>query len=157
VSIVDALYFIQTSRFAHAIAESNHLLVAGLQMVHVFGFIFLLAPLILICLRVVGLVLRDQPLENVVRQSRRLSWLGLAMTLTSGALMFLSAPLHYYNNWAFDTKMLLLLTALLFYALLFFWVAARESVHPTLAKISVALSLLSWIAVCMAGRAIGFV
>lgn len=157
MSIVDVLLSIQTSRFSHAIAEANHLLIASLQIVHVFGFIFLLAPLLLIGLRVLGLVLRDQPLHDVVGQSKKLSWLGLAMALTSGVLMFLSAPLHYYSNWAFDAKMALLMAALLIYAGFFIGAASQESAHPRLAKILVCLSLLSWVAVCMAGRAIGFV
>jgi len=47
MSPVNLLIWLQTSWFAHAIAESNHMLVACLQVVHVFGFIFLLAPLFL--------------------------------------------------------------------------------------------------------------
>jgi hypothetical protein len=133
------------------------MLVAGLQIVHVFGFIFLLAPLILIALRVLGLVLRDQPLESLVNQSKKLSLAGLVLSLASGVLMFLSAPMHYYANWAFDTKMLLLVAALAIYGLLFLWVAPRGSAHPSMAKLNVSLSLILWIAVCMAGRAIGFV
>jgi uncharacterized membrane protein len=157
MSLVEVLVSIQKSPFAHAIAEANHMLVASLQIIHVFGFIFLLAPLILISLRVLGLVLHDQPLQDVVGQSKKLSLLGLSMALTSGVLMFLSAPLHYYSNWAFDAKMELLLAALLIYAAFFIGVASRESVHPWVAKTTVCLSLLSWVTVCMAGRAIGFV
>jgi hypothetical protein len=157
VTVVDLLISVQRSPFAHAIAKANHLLLASLQIVHVVGFILLLAPLLLIGLRILGLVLRDQPLEDIVRPAKKLSWLGLAMAMTSGLLMFLSGPLHYYYNWAFDTKIVLMLAALLLYGGFFAWVAARESHHPTLAKVTVSLTLLAWIAVCMAGRAIGFV
>jgi hypothetical protein len=157
VSFSHVLFVVQKSRFAHGLAESNHLLVAVLQIIHVFGFIFLLSPLILIALRVFGLVLRDQPLQEILRQPRTLSLTGLAMTLATGLLMFLTAPLHYYNNWAFDTKMLLLLAALITYALLYAAVAPRQSAHPTLAKFTVAVSVLLWVSVCMAARAIGFV
>ena len=133
------------------------MLVACLQIVHVFGFILLLSPLILIALRVFGLVLREQPLREILRQPRALSLAGFAMTLSTGLLMFLTAPLHYYNNWAFDTKMLLLLAALITYAVLFLGVVQRQSAHPTLAKFTVAASVLLWVGVCMAARAIGFV
>jgi hypothetical protein len=156
VSVVDVLWFIQTSRFAHAIAKANHLLIASLQIIHVFGFIFLLAPLVLVDLRVLGLVLHDQPLRDIVGQCRRLSLLGLSMSLTSGLLMFLSAPLHYYSNWAFDAKMELLAIALVVYIVLFIGVPAWDSAHPWLAKLTACLSLVLWIGVCMAGRAIGF-
>jgi hypothetical protein len=157
VSFSQVLFEVQKSRFAHGLAESNHMLVAVLQIIHVFGFIFLLAPLILIALRVLGLVLREQPLHELLRQPRALSLTGLAMTLSTGLLMFLTAPLHYYNNWAFDTKMLLLLAALTAYAVLFLGVVPRHSTHPTLAKFTVAVSVLLWVSVCAAARAIGFV
>lgn len=157
MSLQHVLYAIQKSHFAHGLAESNHLLVAVLQIVHVFGFIFLLSPLILIVLRVFGLILQDQPLQETLRQPRALSLTGLAVTLASGLLMFLTAPLHYYNNWAFDAKMLLLLASLTTYAILFLGVAPRQSAHPTLAKVTVAVSVVLWLGVCMAARAIGFV
>jgi hypothetical protein len=80
------------------LAEANHMLVAVLQLIHVLGFILLLAPLIFIGLRLFGLVLRDYPLAVTLPQPRTLSIIGLAMTLTSGLFMFLSAPLHYYFN-----------------------------------------------------------
>jgi hypothetical protein len=139
------------------LAEANHMLVAVLQLIHVLGFILLLAPLIFIGLRLFGLVLRDYPLAVTLPQPRTLSIIGLAMTLTSGLFMFLSAPLHYYFNWAFDTKMQLLFAALIAYAVLFIGAAPREAAHPFLAKFTVALSVLLLIGVCMAARAIGFV
>jgi hypothetical protein len=157
VSLSHVLYVVQKSHFSHALAKSNHMLVAALQIIHVFGFIFLLSPLLLIVLRVFGLILRDQPLQEVLRQPRALSLTGLAVTLASGLLMFLTAPLHYYNNWAFDTKMLLLLAALTIYAVLFLGVTPRQSAYPALAKITVVVSVVLWLGVCMAARAIGFV
>ncbi len=157
MTFVDLLISVQRSPLAHAIAKANPLFVASLQIVHVLGFILLLAPLLLIGLRILGLVLRDQPLDDIVGPAKKLSWLGLAMSMASGLLMFLSGPLHYYYNWAFDTKMVLMSVALVLYGGFFAWVASRESQHPILAKVTVSLSLLAWIAVCMAGRAIGFV
>jgi hypothetical protein len=157
VSLSHVLYAIQKSHFAHRLAESNHMLVACLQIVHVFGFIFLLSPLLLIVLRVFGLILRDQPLQEVLRQPRTVSLTGLAVTLASGLMMFLTAPLHYYNNWAFDVKMLLLLASLVIYAALFVEIIPRQSAHPRLAKVAVVVAVVSWLSVCMAARAIGFV
>ena len=157
MTLAHVLYAVQKSHFAHGLAETNHMLVAVLQIIHVFGFIFLLAPLLLISLRLFGLVLRDQPVQEVVRQPRAVSITGLVMTLSTGLLMFLTAPLHYYNNWAFDLKMVLLLAALTVYGVLFIGAAPRQSAHPALARITVAASVVLWLGVCMAARAIGFV
>ncbi len=156
-ALVDALVLLQGSHLSHAVAKANHMLVAGLQIVHVFGLIFLLGPLILIGLRVLGLALREQPLEDIVGQSRNLSLIGLALSLTSGAFMFISAPLHYYENWAFDAKMATLMAAVLIYALSFAWKPAQVRAHLVLARLHIVASLTLWILVCMAGRAIGFV
>jgi hypothetical protein len=133
------------------------MLVASLQIIHVFGFIFLIAPIILIGLRVSGLVLRDEPLRNLLGPCRRFSLIGLAMSLGSGVVMFLSAPLHYYQNWAFDSKMLLLLVALVMYGVSLRLARHVESPRGVVATVAVSASVLLWIAVCMAGRAIGFV
>jgi hypothetical protein len=157
LSTPSVLIALQGSRFSHAIAKANHLLIAGLQIVHVFGLILLLGPLILIALRVLGLVLREQPLEDIIGQCRVLSAIGLILSLTSGVLMFTSAPLHYYANWAFDAKMTVLLAALAVYALIFAWQPAHMRLHATLARLHVVVAVVLWILVCMAGRAIGFV
>jgi hypothetical protein len=154
---VNILLWLQSSGLSHAIAKANHMLVASLQIAHVFGLILLLAPLLLIGLRVLGWAMRDQPFEDIVGQSRRLSLVGLALSLTSGVFMFLSAPLHYVDNWAFDTKMALLLAALLTYALLYAWKPTQMRAHATLARVHVLSAITLWLVVCMAGRAIGFV
>jgi NADH:ubiquinone oxidoreductase subunit H len=79
------------------------------------------------------------------------------MAVGTGVLMFIGSPRHYFYNPAFDVKMLLLLLAVLVQALLFGRVAASEAQKPWLARTAVALSLVFWFAVSMAGRAIGFV
>jgi hypothetical protein len=154
---VALLQWLQSTWLSHAIAKANHMLVASLQILHVFGLILLLAPLLLIGLRVLGWVMRDQPLEGIIGQSRRLSLVGLALSLTSGVLMFLSAPLHYAANWAFDTKMTILLVALLTYALLYAWSPPQIRTHAVLARVHIVSAITLWVVVCMAGRAIGFV
>jgi hypothetical protein len=156
-SFIDVLAWLQASSLSHFVAKANHLLIAFLQILHVLGLILLLAPLMLIGLRVLGLVLREQPFEVIIGDARKLSLIGLSFSLTSGAFMFLSAPLHYYGNWAFDAKMAALLAAVVTYGLIFLWVPVWLRAHETLARVHVLISLALWILVCMAGRAIGFV
>ncbi len=153
----DILTWIQTSTLGHAISKSNHLLIAAFQVVHVMGFVLLLSSLVLISLRLLGVTLANHTIPQVARQTSRLLWLGLALAVSSGALMFIGSPRHYYDNPAFRTKMLLLGAAVLIQIVLFQRVAARESAHRILARVSVAVSLLLWFGVSMAGRAIGFV
>lgn len=148
---------IQGTALSHAISKSNHLLIAGFQVFHVVGFVFLLAALVLINLRLLGLILTQQTIPEVAGQSLRLLWSGLALAVASGLLMFIGSPRHYFHNPAFEVKMVLLVIATLFQAVLFRKVASSDHPSPWLARTSVALSLTLWFAVSMAGRAIGFV
>jgi hypothetical protein len=157
MSSVDVLDWIQSTPLSHWISKSNHLLIAGFQVIHVMGFILLLASLVLISLRLLGLLFKQQTVPQVAKEATRLIWVGLAMAVGTGVLMFIGSPRHYYYNPAFDVKMLLLLLAVIVQALLFGRVAASEAQKPWLARTAVALSLVFWFAVSMAGRAIGFV
>jgi hypothetical protein len=153
----DALTFIQSTALSHAISKSNHLLIAGFQVFHVMGFVLLLAALVLISLRLLGLILQQQTVPEVARQALRLVWSGLALAVISGTLMFIGSPRHYFYNPAFDIKMLLLAAAVIIQAGLFRRVADSTTASPWLARASVALALVLWFAVSLAGRAIGFV
>jgi hypothetical protein len=157
MTTTDALNLIQGSALSHAISKSNHLLIAGFQVFHVMGFVLLLAALVLISLRLLGLILIQQTVPQVAHQALRLLWSGLALAVLTGALMFIGSPKHYAYNPAFAVKMLLLIAAVIVQAGLFRKVATKEAPRPWLARASVALSLALWFAVSMAGRAIGFV
>jgi len=157
MSSADALNWIQSTAISHWISKSNHLLIAGFQVIHVMGFILLLASLVLISLRLLGLIFKQQTVPQVAREATRLIWIGLALAVGTGILMFIGSPKHYFYNPAFDVKMGLLLAAVIVQALLFGRVAASEAQKPWLARTAVGLSLVFWFAVSMAGRAIGFV
>jgi cytochrome bd-type quinol oxidase subunit 2 len=158
LSIADLLTAIQNNGFARALTKSNHMVIAGLQLAHVFGFLLLLSSLLLMSLRLSGLVLQRQSLPQATRELAKLFQCGLVLAVGSGTLMFLTGPKHYFYNRAFDIKMLLLLAALIVQFALLNRIAAREeSARPALARLSVALSLVFWFGVGIAGRAIGFV
>jgi hypothetical protein len=154
---LEALTDIQNSGFARAITKSDHLVIAGLQIVHVFAFLLLLGSLVLMSLRMLGLVLQGQSIPRITRGPTRLFWSGLSVTVLSGALMFVTGTKHYYYNRAFDAKMLLLLTATVIQLALFRRVAVSESPRPALSRVAVALSLAFCFGIAIAGRAIGFV
>jgi hypothetical protein len=148
---------IQNSAVAHAISKSNHLVGAALQIVHVLGFIVLLASLVLISLRVLGIAFKRQPIVQVTNDAMRLIWSGLTAALVSGTLMFVANPKQYYFNWAFELKMLLLVIAVIVQVTMFRKIAASETPNPMFARIGVALSLVAWFSIGLAGRAVGFI
>jgi hypothetical protein len=157
MSTAQVLTAIQNSAVAHAVSKSNHMVAAGLQIVHVLGFILLLSSIVLISLRLLGLAFVQQLISKVGRDATRLIWIGLALTVVSGTLMFVSSPRMYYYNPAFELKMLLLIAGVLVQVLLLRRVSANDSPTPALARATVALSLASWFGVGLAGRIIGFI
>jgi hypothetical protein len=157
MTVLQLLDALEGSSLAHAISKTDHLVAAGLQIVHVLGLIFFLASLVLLSLRAVGWALADQPVGQVARDTSRLLWIGLALTAMSGTLMFIATPKLYYFNWAFGLKMALLLLAVIVQVAMFRRIATKESPTLRFARSSVALTVICWFSVAMAGRMIGFV
>ena len=149
--------WLQHSGAVAALRGAPPVAVLLIQIVHVLGLILLLTALLLVNLRLLGWALRGLPLQQVVRATRKGLWLGLALAMGSGSLLFLSAPVHYSSNAAFVPKMALLLVALAVQASLYRRVTAQDAPTPLLARSTAVISLSLWFSVGLAGRAIGFV
>jgi hypothetical protein len=157
MSTLDVLTWIQDSALAHAISKTDHLVGAGLQIVHVMGLVALLSSLVLISLHLLGLAFKQQATVEIAKESTRLVWWGLGLTALSGTLMFIATPKLYFYNPAFQLKMVLLLLAIVVQLLLFHRAATYAQASRTFAKVSVGVSLAAWFSVAMAGRMIGFI
>lgn len=157
MSTLEVLISIQDSAIAHAVSKSNHLVGAGLQVFHVLGFVVLLAALVVINLRLLGLAFPRQTVPQVAGEATRLIWGGLSLAIVSGTLMFAASPTLYFYKPVFLVKMALLVVAVVLQVFLFRKAAASESPSPALARTSVVLSLASWFGIGFAGRIIGFV
>jgi hypothetical protein len=156
VSTQEILIGIESSAIAHAVSKSNHLVGAGLNIVHVLGIILLLAALVMVSLRLLGLALRQQSVTAVGRDAQRLMWIGLGMALTSGVLMFISSARLYYYNSAFQLKMLLFALALGVQVILLRRAVTCDAPSSALARTSAVLALLLWFSVGFSGRVIAF-
>jgi hypothetical protein len=154
---IEIAELLQHTTLGQAMRQAPESAVLGIQIGHVLGLILLLTTLVLINLRLLGWGLRDLPLPQVVRATRKGLWLGLSLAIGSGTLLFLSAPVHYAGNAAFVPKMALLAAALLVQVSLFTVATRRASPGPLLARSTAVLSLTLWFGVGLAGRAIGFV
>lgn len=156
MSTEELLTWIQDSPVAHAVSKSNHLIAASLQVIHVLGFITLLAALVFVALRLLGWALQNQALSDVVKDANRLLYLGLVMTTASGVLMFVATPKLYFHKPAFELKMLLFLVAVIFQFWVLRWLVARATENAVAIRLTVAVSLLVWFGIGFAGRMIGF-
>lgn len=131
----------------------------AVQSFHLMGLTVLLATVLLLDLRLVGLGMRDYGLYWLARQLKPWTLGAFAVVLTSGILMFLATPGKYIGNRPFRVKMALLCLALLFhFGVLRRFTKTDSAARPRAVNVLVAcLSLTLWFGVGWAGRAIAFI
>lgn len=140
-------YAMQTSRWGFAVVE----------MVHLLGLALLGGSVLIVDLRLLGVILKDESAVIINRGVSRLLLCSLTVMVLSGmALLSEEAGKCYYSP-AFRCKMALLATAVVFYFTLHRQAILRvQSGKPALwPRIAAAVSLLLWLGVGVAGRAIG--
>ncbi|MGB8322128.1 MAG: DUF6644 family protein, partial [Candidatus Acidiferrum sp.] len=91
------------------------------------------------------------------------AWLGFAVQVVTGAMLFASEAVKIYVNPAFRLKMLLIFFAGV-QAVIFQWIMRRDATKwdesgalPVGAKVTGGVSILLWVGIVAAGRFIGFV
>ena len=140
----------RSSTWDFAIVEVGHLLALA-----VFG-----GAVLLLDLRFLGLGFRSQPVSEVARELLPLTGGGVIVMFVSGVLLVANGPVRYYFNPAFRIKMILFVVALVFHFILQF-VAARPvpagERNSIWLKTGGVLSLLLWLSIGVAGRAVGYV
>jgi len=104
-------------------------------------------------LRLLGWTMRDAPVEDVIRRLRPAKGIGFIAAAGCGFVLFAAKAEEYYYNPFFLTKMLLFALVAI-HALVF-----RKIGHgkPRLARLAASLSMMLWISILCAGRAIGYV
>lgn len=147
---------LQDSALAHLVSKSHYLVGAGLQVAHIAGLILLLAAVLLIDLRLLGLGLKRQTLAQVATAATGLLWAGLGLAVLSGLPMFVSAAVKYADNPAYGIKLVLLVAAVSLQLLIQRRLLGDGEPAP-LARVAAVSSLLVWFGVAAAGRAIGFI
>lgn len=132
------------------------------EIVHTLGIVLVAGTIMLVDLRLLGKGLRSEPVSDVV--SRIVPWTlsGFALMAFTGGWLFSSEASKLYVSSAFRIKMLLLLLAGL-NALIFHFTVYRDAPEwdskmpiPFRAKLAGMCSLILWIAIIAAGRAIAY-
>ncbi len=145
-------YWMTTSWFAFPFIEAFH--VIGLALV--FGTVAI------VDLRLLGVPSTKRPFTEIAAEALRWTWLGFAISVITGLMMFVEKASTYFDNNAFRIKMILLLLAginMIIFELLIVKTVKNWDVNtrvPLAAKIAGSLSLLFWTGVIIFGRQIGF-
>jgi len=133
-----------------------------LESIHVVGLALVFGTIAILDLRLLGVASTERPVSRLMSDLLTWTWTAFVLTAATGALMFSTNAVVYFHNTFFRAKMLLLVLAAL--NMLAFELTARKTiarwdesgVTPRAAKVVATLSLVIWVGVIVAGRAIGF-
>lgn len=130
---------------------------AWLEVFHLFGLTILLGSITVRSLRLAGLFFRHRPMMKVTAAVAPWTGVGMVLMGLSGALMFASDAMRYYESVPFHIKLTLLVVAFV-YHFTWFRKASSEEAHltPWVGKVTAVITALVWISVGFAGRAIAF-
>ena len=130
---------------------------------HLTGIALFAGAVLVTDLRLLGVILKNQPVSDVVNQMRWPKRLGFGIVATCGILLASSKAEEYYYNSFFRAKLalfvLVALHALAFRGSVYNHAAALDQAPriPGRAKLAAALSLLLWISIACVGRGIGYI
>jgi Family of unknown function (DUF6644) len=153
--------WVDSTRWSALVRQSNWFF-STVDTVHTLGIILVAGTIMLLDLRLLGLALRSVPVAQVVARIVPSTLGGFGLMVVSGSLLFSSEAVKMYHSPAFRIKMLLLamagLNALIFHRTIYRDVANWDpaSVVPARARLAGLLSLVFWIAIIAAGRAIAY-
>ncbi len=133
-----------------------------IESFHVIGLTMVFGTIAVIDLRLLGLASTGRPFGTLASEILKWTWAAFGLTATTGALMFSTNPVAYYQNLQFRFKMSLLVLSGI--NVLIFNLTAGRSVRrwdtdkaaPLSGKLAGVFSLLLWIGVIFLGRWVGF-
>lgn len=130
----------------------------ALETIHLFGLVLLLGTTVILCLRLLGVIMAKQPVPELARELANYTASGLALMLSSGALMFVATAVRNYGNTSFWIKIIFLAAALIFHFAYFRKVIRMEDsgVARRRGKLAAWGALILWFGVGVSGRSIGF-
>ena len=161
MDIAAILKWLEATALATQIRESLFLFPFA-EAAHVIGLALVFGTILVLDLRLLGFASSERPFGKVAGDILKVTWIGFAIAVITGALMFITNADVYFHNTYFRVKMLLL--ALSGVNMAAFEVTARKSVQewdtaksaPRSGRIVATCSLVLWISIIFTGRLIGF-
>jgi hypothetical protein len=145
--------WLRDSIWAEPIVETIHVL----SLTLFFGFAILLDS------RLLGLTMKRRRISEVIGQLNPWLIAGFIVMTVSGILLFIGDPVSFYQTTFFKVKIVLIVLAGLNVLVFNSTIGSRmetwdlDSPTPARAKAAAVLSLLFWVAIIAAGRAIAYV
>lgn len=132
------------------------------ESIHVLTLTLFIGFAVLLDMRLLGVAMRRRPVSEVLAQLNPWLFVGFTIMIVSGTLLFIGDPVSFYTTIFFKVKMIMLVLAGLNVAI-FNWTIGRRvaewDLNPTTprgAKVAAIVSLVLWILIVAAGRAIAY-
>jgi len=160
-SLHDFCAWLEQTPLSQAI-QSAGWIVPTVQTVHILSIAAVMSSVLMIDLRLIGILGRDQPLARVSERFRPVIWWTLPILLATGIVMITGEPARSLESPVFQLKMALLLAAIMV-TLSYQVPLGRDSsywdlsvIRRAAARIIAVLSLLLWTGIVFAGRWIAY-
>lgn len=157
MSLVDAVHWINETNFSQYLRESE-VAFPLTEAIHLIGLGISVGTIVWVDLRLMGKVMRDVRVSEVVSRLEPWAVGGFTVMFVSGVFLFLGKPDNYYSTMAFKLKMLLLplagVNVLVFHRSVFRNIADwdERAIPPWQGRMVGAVSISLWLAIIVLGR-----
>src|ERR1700679_3947897 len=110
MSALALFQWLQERPWAIAFHESQYVFPL-VETIHVLGLAGSVGLILVTDLRLIGVLLREEPVAEIMGQHKRWMWISFASMFASGALLFCSEAANCYVGPTFRAKILFLLLA----------------------------------------------
>jgi uncharacterized membrane protein len=158
MSPLSVFHWLGSTSFGVAMANSTWGF-AVVELFHLLAMAILGGAILVLDLRLMGLAFGSLQISKTAREFLPITLGATLVMFISGVLMLASSPMRYYYNTPFRIKLWLFLFVLLFHFALQFWLARKGALCDLSGKryrIAGAASLLIWVSIAVAGRAVGY-
>ena len=132
------------------------------QCVHILMVGVVFVSILMISLRVLGRVRKDEPLAQTWSRFAPFLWNGIVVMVITGVILVISEPVREFMALSFRLKMLLLLICVVSAAVFgrvmrgAVMATGAESTLPSGIRVTAVVTLVLWIAIIFLGRAIAY-
>lgn len=159
--LLHACQWIYNTRISTSIRESVWVFPI-IESIHVLGITVLVGTVAIFDLRLLGIVMRREPVSGIARQVLPWTWAGFIVMFITGLLLSIAEAATNYYNLAFRIKLVLLLLVglnpLIFHLSVYRRVADWDisAITPLRARAAAFCSLFLWAGIIVAGRMIAY-
>lgn len=161
MSLANFLQWLHDTQFSSTIRDSLWT-EPIVETIHVLTLTLFLGFAILLDMRLLGVAMRRRRISEVLAQFNPWLFVGFAIMILSGTILFCGDPVAFYSTTFFKVKMIMLVMAgvnvLVFNATIGRRVAEWDlaASTPPAAKAAAVVSLVLWILIVAAGRGIAY-